>query len=107
MISATMDARSLTVVGTATYAADVRVLVRTEIGVTVVMAAMVLVSYVGLAIAVSGEHRLAGVVVLAAGLWALCAAPVVHDRLHRENGEESHVVWGRGDRRKPPWWPVG
>ena len=84
-----------------------RVLVCTEVGVIVVMAAMVLVTYVGLAISVSGDDRLVGAVVLVVGAWLLCAAPVVHDRLHRENGEESHLVWGRGDRRKPPWWPVG
>ncbi len=96
-----------TVVGAATYAACVRVLVRTEVGLILVMAVTVLVSYVGLAISVSGEDRLVGFLVLVAGVWSLCAAPVVHDRLHRENGEESHVVWGRGDRRKPPWWPAG
>lgn len=43
------------------------------------------------------------------GLVAVMAVSVLvtHDRLHRESGEESHVVWGRGDRRKPPWWPIG
>ena len=84
-----------------------RVLVRTEVGLVLVMAVSVLVSYVGLAVVVSGDDRLAGAIVLVAGGWTLCAAPVVHDRLHRENGEESHVLWGRGDRRKPPWWPAG
>jgi hypothetical protein len=84
-----------------------RVLVRTEAGLVVVVAVSLLVAYIGLAIAVSGRERLVGVLVLVAGVWSLCSAPVVHDRLHRENGEESHVVWGRGDRRKPPWWPAG
>jgi membrane protein YdbS with pleckstrin-like domain len=91
----------------ATYAASVRLLVRTEVGLVVVIAVSVLVSYVGLAIFVSGEHRFAGFLVLVGGLWSLVGAPVVHDRLHREHGEDPHVIWGRGDRRKPPWWPAG
>ena len=94
-------------VGGATYAADVRLLVRTEAGLVGVVFVCVLVSYIGLAVFVSGEHRVVGLLVLVGGLWSLVAAPVVHDRLHREHGEESHVVWGRGDRRKPPWWPQG
>jgi hypothetical protein len=49
-------------------------------------------------------HRFTGAVVLLAGLWAMGYAPVLHDRIHRERGEDSHAVWGRGDRRKPPWW---
>ena len=84
-----------------------RVLVRTEVGLVVVFAVSLLVAYVGLAVSVSGRDQLVGVTVLVAGLWSLCSAPVVHDRLHRENGEESHAVWGRNDRRKPPWWPAG
>jgi hypothetical protein len=40
-------------------------------------------------------------------VWSMVAAPVVHDRLHRERGEQSHVIWGRDDRRKPSWWPRG
>lgn len=80
-----------------------RQLVRTEIGVIVVFTMGVLVSYIGLAVFVSGRDRLAGAVVLVLGIWLALAAPVTHDRLHREQGEESHAVWGRGDRRKPPW----
>ena len=91
----------------ATYAASVRPLVRTEVGLVVVIAVSVLVSYVGLAVFVSGEHRFAGFLVLVGGLWSLVGAPVVHDRLHREHGEDPHVIWGRGDRRKPPWCPAG
>ena len=97
----------LTVVGAATYAASVRLLVRTEVGLVAVIAVSVLVSYVGLAIFVSGEHRFVGFLVLVAGLWSLVGAPILHDRLHRERGEDPHAIWGRGDRRKPPWWPAG
>jgi hypothetical protein len=85
----------------------VRLLVRTEIGLVVALAAGLLVAYVGLAVYVSGEHRFMGGVVLVLAVWWMAAAPIVHDRLHREGGEESHAVWGRQDRRKPPWWPAG
>jgi len=84
----------------------VRTLVRTEIGLVLVFAVSVLVSYVGLAVVISGDNQLAGTVVLVLGLWSVFAAPVVHDRLHRERGEASHAVWGRNDRRNPPWWPA-
>jgi len=84
----------------------VRTLVRTEIGLIVALGVGLLVAYVGLAVTISGQDQLIGFLVLALGLWLLLAAPVVHDRLHRERGEEGHAVWGRGDRRKPPWWPV-
>jgi hypothetical protein len=80
--------------------------VRTEIGVVVAIAVGLVVVYVGLAIFISGNDRFAGAVVLVLGLWLMVAAPIVHDRVHRERGEESHAVWGRGDRRKPPWWPA-
>jgi hypothetical protein len=80
--------------------------VRTEIGVVVAIAVGLVVVYVGLAIFISGDDRFAGAVVLVLGLWLMVAAPIVHDRVHRERGEESHAVWGRGDRRKPPWWPA-
>jgi hypothetical protein len=83
-----------------------RHLVRTEIGLVAVFAAGVLVAYVGLAVSISGRDKLAGVLVLVIGLWSTLSAPVVHDRLHREHGEDSHAVWGRQDRRKPPWWPA-
>jgi hypothetical protein len=82
----------------------VRLLVRTEVGLIVAIAAGLLVAYVGFAVYMTGQHRLAGGVVLAAGLWSMLYAPFLHDRIHREQGEESHAVWGRGDRRKPPWW---
>jgi len=84
----------------------VRQVVSTEIGLVVAFAAALLVAYVGLAVTISGENRFAGVLVLGLGVWSMVAAPVVHDRLHRERGEPSHAVWGRDDRRKPPWWPV-
>jgi hypothetical protein len=83
----------------------VRELVRTEIGLIAAFAVGLLVAYVGFAITVAGHHRFSGVAVLIGGLWLLVSAPVVHDRLHRERGEASHAVWGRDDRRKPPWWP--
>ncbi len=83
-----------------------RELVRTEIGLVVAFTAAVLVAYVGLAVFISGRNRFAGGLVLLLGLWWMVSAPVVHDRLHRERGEESHALWGRGDRRKPPWWPT-
>lgn len=83
-----------------------RQVVSTEIGLVVAFAAALLVAYVGLAVTISGENRFAGVLVLGLGVWSMVAAPVVHDRLHRERGEPSHAVWGRDDRRKPPWWPV-
>jgi hypothetical protein len=85
----------------------VRLLVRTEIGLVVAFAAGLLVAYVGLAVSISGQDRFVGVLVLVLGLWSMLSAPVVHDRVHRERGEESHAVWGRADRRKPPWWPAG
>ena len=83
-----------------------RELVRTEIGLVVAFTAAVLVAYVGLAVFISGRDQLAGGLVLLLGLWWMVSAPHVHDRLHRERGEDSHAVWGRGDRRKPPWWPT-
>ena len=83
-----------------------RQVVSTEIGLVVAFAAALLVAYVGLAVTISGENRFAGVLVLGLGVWSMVAAPVVHDRLHRERGEPSHAVWGRDDRRKPPWWPA-
>ena len=83
-----------------------RELVRTEIGLVVAFTAAVLVAYVGLAVLISGRNRFAGGLVLLLGLWWMMSAPVVHDRLHRERGEDSHAVWGRADRRKPPWWPT-
>jgi membrane protein YdbS with pleckstrin-like domain len=84
----------------------VRQVVSTEIGLVVAFAVALLVSYVGLAVTISGENRFAGVLVLVLGVWSMVAAPVVHDRVHRERGEPSHAVWGRDDRRKPPWWPA-
>ena len=80
---------------------------RTEVGLVVAFTAAVLVAYVGLAVFISGQNRFAGGLVLLLGLWWTGSAPVVHDRLHRERGEEPHAVWGRGGRRKPPWWPTG
>jgi hypothetical protein len=84
----------------------VRQLVRTEVGLVVGFGVALLVAYIGLAVFVSGENRFVGALVLVVGVWSMVSAPVVHDRLHRENGEASHVVWGRDDRRKPPWWPA-
>ena len=83
-----------------------RRLVTTEIGLVVAFGVGVLVSYIGLAVFVSGENRLAGALVLVLGVWLMIKAPVTHDRLHRERGEAGHAVWGKGDRRKPPWWPA-
>jgi hypothetical protein len=82
---------------------NVRLLVRTEIGVAVAFAAGLLVAYVGLAVSISGRDRLVGGGVLVLGVWLLLTAPVVHDRAHRERGEAGHALWGRNDRRKPPW----
>jgi hypothetical protein len=82
----------------------VRRLLATEIGFVVAFGIGVLVAYVGLAVFVSGENRLAGALVLVLGLYLVVKAPVEHDRLHRERGEPGHAVWGKGDRRKPPWW---
>ena len=79
----------------------------TEVGLVVAFVAGVLVAYVGLAVSVSGDDRFAGGLVLVLGGWTMVAAPVVHDRMHRERGEPGHAVWGRGDRRKPPWWRAG
>jgi hypothetical protein len=84
----------------------VRQLVRTEIGLVVAIGVGLVVAYVGMAVCISGQDRFAGAVVLVFGLWFMLYAPIVHDRIHREHGEASHAVWGRGDRRKPPWWPV-
>jgi hypothetical protein len=81
--------------------------VRTEIGLVVVFTVGLLVVYIGLAVFISGRDRFAGALVLVLGLWTMIAAPIAHDRQHREAGEDSHAVWGRGDRRKPPWWPAG
>ena len=83
-----------------------RLLVRTEMGLIAAFAAGLLVAYVGLAVCISGEHRFVGFLVLLLGLWFTVYAPIVHDRLHRERGEASHALWGRDDRRKPPWWPA-
>lgn len=83
-----------------------RHIVRTEVGLAVVFAAAVLVAYVGLAVYVTGRDRFIGALVLILGLWSMLSAPIVHDRLHRECGEESHALWGKHDRRKPPWWPA-
>ena len=86
-----------------------RHLVRTEIGLVLVFAVGLLVAYVGLALSISGvtgRDRFVGVLVLILALWVMVSAPVFHDRVHRERGEESHALWGRHDRRKPPWWPA-
>jgi hypothetical protein len=80
-------------------------LVRSEAGLVVLVVAAALVTYVGLAITVSGQEHLAGLLVLLGGLWSLRAAPRAHDRLHQEHGEPSHALWGRNDRFKPSWWP--
>jgi high-affinity Fe2+/Pb2+ permease len=85
----------------------VRLLVRTEVGLVVAFAVGLLVAYMGLAVSISGDDRFMGFLVLVLGLWLMLYAPVVHDRIHRERGEEAHAVWGRQDRRKPPWWPAG
>jgi high-affinity Fe2+/Pb2+ permease len=84
----------------------VRPLVTSEIGLIVGFAVGLLVVYIGLAVFISGSDQFAGVLVLILGLWLMLYAPILHDRVHRERGEESHALWGRGDRRKPPWWPV-
>jgi len=83
----------------------VRHLVTTEIGLMIAFATGLLVAYVGLAVCISGQDRFVGGLVLVIGLWSMLSAPIVHDRIHRERGEESHALWGRQDRRKPPWWP--
>ena len=82
-----------------------RHLVRTEIGLLFAFIAGLIVVYVGLAVYLSGRYRFMGGVVLVLGVWWALSAPIVHDRLHRERGEESHALWGRGERRKPRWWP--
>ena len=84
----------------------VRLLVRTEFGMVAVMAVGLLVTYIGIALFVSGQHRLPGVLVFVAGVWTFFGSPVTHDQLHRERGERTHAVWGRDERRKPPWWPT-
>jgi hypothetical protein len=86
---------------------NVRRVVSTEIGLVVLFGACLLVAYVGLAVFLSGRSRFAGGLVLLFGVWSLLYLPVVHDRVHRERGEPSHALWGKGDRRKPPWWPAG
>ena len=83
-----------------------RLLVRTHVGLVVVVSVALLVTYVGLAMYLSGRERFAGALTLIAGVWSIVAAPVVHDRLHRERGEPGHALWGRNDRFKPPWWPI-
>ena len=80
-----------------------RRVVATEIGLVVAFGVAMLIAYIGLAVFVSGENRFAGALVLVIGGWLLVKAPVEHDRVHRERGEPSHAVWGKGDRRKPPW----
>ena len=82
-----------------------RRLVRSEVGLVAGGLAGLLVTYIGIAVAVSGRDRFAGWLVLVAGAWGAVAAPVLHDRQHRENGEPPHVIWGRDDRRRPQWWP--
>jgi high-affinity Fe2+/Pb2+ permease len=84
----------------------VRSIVSTEIGLVVAFAVGLLVAYIGIAVFLSGKDRFAGGLVLVVGVWLMGYAPVLHDRIHRERGEESHALWGRGDRRKPPWWPA-
>jgi hypothetical protein len=84
----------------------VRQVVTTEIGLVLAFAVGLLVAYIGLAVFISGDNRFAGALVLVLGGWLMIMAPVTHDRLHRERGEPSHAVWGKGDRRKPPWWPA-
>jgi hypothetical protein len=79
--------------------------VATEPGLLAAVLAGLLVGYIGLAVLVSGAHRVWGGVVLLLGLWCLLRAPVTHDRCHLTRGEPAHAVWGRGDRRKPSWWP--
>jgi hypothetical protein len=81
--------------------------VGTEIGLVFVFGACLLLTYVGIAVFFAGRDRFAGALVLIVGVWSLIYVPVVHDRVHRERGEPSHALWGRGDRRKPPWWPAG
>jgi hypothetical protein len=82
----------------------VRQLLRTEVGLLLTLVLALIVVYVGLALYVSGQHRLLGVLLLIVGLWSIVSAPLVHDRLHREKGEDTHALWGKNDRRKPPWW---
>jgi hypothetical protein len=84
----------------------VRYLVTTEIGLVVAFAVGLVVAYIGIAVFISGRHEFAGVLGLGLGFWLMLYAPILHDRVHRERGEESHALWGRGDRRKPPWWPA-
>lgn len=79
-------------------------MVRTEIGPVVTFAAAMLVAYVGLAVSISSQDRLIGIVVLTLGLWWMLSAPIVHDRLHLERGEDPHALWGRNDRRRPSWF---
>jgi len=85
------------------YAASVRRLVGTEIGLLAAFMAGVLIAYVGLAVFVSGEARMIGGGVLVLGLWLILAAPRAHDRVHRERGEAGHAPWLWETRRNPPW----
>jgi high-affinity Fe2+/Pb2+ permease len=82
----------------------VRRLVGTEIGLVVTFVVGMFVAYIGLAVSISGHERAVGVLVLAAGVWLMLAAPVVHDRVHRDAGQSTHALWGRDDRWKPSWW---
>ena len=82
-----------------------RRLVTTEIGLVVVFATGLLVSYIGLAVFISGKDRFMGALVLVLGLWMMISAPVVHNRAHRERGEAGHALWGPAERWKPRWWP--
>jgi hypothetical protein len=81
-----------------------RHLVKTEIGLVITFVAGMLVAYIGLAVSISGQERFVGRLVLIFGLWVMLYAPIIHDRLHREVGEEAHALWGRNDRWKPSWW---
>jgi hypothetical protein len=82
----------------------VRHLVRTEVGLVFTFATGMLVAYIGLAVSISGRDRFAGIIVLVVGLWLMVSAPVVHDRAHRDAGQDGHAVWGKNDRWKPRWW---
>lgn len=81
-----------------------RRLVTTEIGLVLAFAGGLLVSYIGLAVFISGKNRFVGALVLVLGLWMMISAPVVHNRAHRERGEAGHALWGPDERWKPPWW---
>jgi hypothetical protein len=79
----------------------VRRVVRTEVGLVLTFVIGMLVAYIGLGVSISGRDRFVGVVVLVVGLWLTAFAPVVHDRAHRDAGEDGHAVWGNNDRWKP------